>query len=626
MSTAPTERPSGRRQLGRALWLLLLFAAVVAGGNALAFLCDDAFIHFRYASNLRDGHGLVWNPPPWAPIDGYSSFLWSVSVWAGWVLSGVEPPQSANQVSMLQGLLLFAVVAAAAFRIRGRDGAPLPDIAVFVTLAAVAGNRTFLQWLTGGLGTSLFSLTMVAWTVLAFRAADRRGSGWLAAWSFAAAAAGLARPDGLLFAGATLAIGALDLVRGSRPRRATLLALSPLLLIAVHLGWHRWFYGEYLPNTFYAKVSAPWPEAGSRYFLSFAFEHGVFAWLPLALVWLVVEARRARGQLTASLWRQLPRVAAVAAVLVHLAYYTLRVGGDPFEYRVLSQLVPLGALSAAAMAARLRSGALVPVAVMLGLGAAASVGWVHYAYSEPKLAVYYTPVAPQLPRWLQPLWRHHDRWQAWLHMQVLCGRPRVHAQFLDGQRAIFPPRERHAYDAEDRPVIALRGVGYSGWALPDVAIVDELGLNDWVAARTPAAELGHRVLPSELLQAALAAADPDGDGSLARDDLIREFQQRTGVRQDDVAGIVDTLLLLFAGARPDALTTAEAARIEPFLADLRFMAHSRLAPGDYVAAFDPNVTIEAGRVVIRPRTAPLTGDRVRAIEAEWRRRVRDAAH
>jgi arabinofuranosyltransferase len=619
-----TTRAPARLRRQRALVLALLAVAVLLGGDALAFLCDDSFIHFRYASNLRDGHGLVWNPPPWRPVDGYSSFLWSVSVWAGWTLTGVEPPRSANWVSMAQGLGLFAVVAAAAFRIRDRRGARLPDFAVFCTLAAVAGNRTFLQWLTGGLGTSLFNLTMVGWVLHAFRGQPRRGVGWLAGWAGWAAAAGLARPDGLLFVGGTVAVAGLGVLRGSLRASAALGALAPLLAVAAHLGWHLWYYGELLPNTYYAKVSAPWPEAGIRYFLSFAFEHGVWLWLPLAVTWLAVEVARARGRLVGLLLVEAPAVAAVAAVLVHLGYYTLRVGGDPFEYRVLSQLVPLGALSAAAMAARLGAGGGRPAACTLALGLAASVGWVHLWLTEPKQTLCYVPLAAKLPGCLQPIWRWHDRLQAWLHVQVLCGRPHQHAAFLDGQRAMFPPRARATVDPEDRPVVALRGVGYSGWVLPDFAILDELGLNDWVAARSPAADLGHRVLPREALAAVLATADGDHDGRYTRSELTAGFGALPGAQPHDVASVVDTLLLLFADERDDSLTPAEAARIEPFFADLRFMAHSRLAPQAYLAAFEPNVTIEGGRAVVHPRAAPLTADRVRRIEAEWRDRVRAA--
>ena len=41
------------------------------------FLCDDAFISFRYARNLLEGHGLVFNPGEF--VEGY----WRLCVSAG---------------------------------------------------------------------------------------------------------------------------------------------------------------------------------------------------------------------------------------------------------------------------------------------------------------------------------------------------------------------------------------------------------------------------------------------------------------------------------------------------------------------------------------------------------------
>ena len=53
----------------------LLCAAVVALFLAhalyLAGVAEDAFISFRFARNLMDGHGLVWNPGE-APVEGYT--------------------------------------------------------------------------------------------------------------------------------------------------------------------------------------------------------------------------------------------------------------------------------------------------------------------------------------------------------------------------------------------------------------------------------------------------------------------------------------------------------------------------------------------------------------------------
>ena len=44
--------------------------------NYLRFVCDDAFISFRYAKNLVEGHGLVYNIGE--RVEGYTNFLWTL--------------------------------------------------------------------------------------------------------------------------------------------------------------------------------------------------------------------------------------------------------------------------------------------------------------------------------------------------------------------------------------------------------------------------------------------------------------------------------------------------------------------------------------------------------------------
>src|SRR6188474_176531 len=127
-----------------AVVLVCLLVAMVFGAVKLAFLCDDAYITFRYVSNARDGHGLVWNAPPFQPVEGYTGFLWALILWATWSWFGVEPPDAANVLSIACGVLLFAVTAKAAFRLR--DRASLPVVVPLLTLAVIVSNRTFLQW------------------------------------------------------------------------------------------------------------------------------------------------------------------------------------------------------------------------------------------------------------------------------------------------------------------------------------------------------------------------------------------------------------------------------------------------------------------------------------------------
>ena len=67
----------------RWLGIAALGVATVYGASALAFLCDDAFIHFRYAANAHDGLGIVWNPPPFERVEG-AGCLWVLVLWAMW--------------------------------------------------------------------------------------------------------------------------------------------------------------------------------------------------------------------------------------------------------------------------------------------------------------------------------------------------------------------------------------------------------------------------------------------------------------------------------------------------------------------------------------------------------------
>ncbi len=61
--------------LRRTIFGLGVLAAVITGWRELWFLTDDAFIAFRYVSNAMEGRGLVWNPAPFAQVEGYTSFL-----------------------------------------------------------------------------------------------------------------------------------------------------------------------------------------------------------------------------------------------------------------------------------------------------------------------------------------------------------------------------------------------------------------------------------------------------------------------------------------------------------------------------------------------------------------------
>jgi hypothetical protein len=315
-------------------WVLLLaaLAALLLHARVYAFLCDDAFISFRYAKNLAEGHGLVFNPG-FERVEGYTNFLWVLILAAGDRLLGMKPEELANPLLVLATVGLFALVARRAQGEREEGEAWWPALVPLVLLAA---TRSVAVWTTSGLETRLFELLVVAATLRLVREtgaiADAHRT--LVPWSgLLFALATLTRPDGLLMAGCAIGVAALLTLGAWRKTWKHRLLQGVLFAVPVtlHFVWRYAYYGAWLPNTYYAKVGGrTWWEMGGAYLASFALEYFVVLWVPFVVLAVARHARRAT--------LGIPLV--YAAVVVPHALYVARIGGDHFEYRPLDLYFP----------------------------------------------------------------------------------------------------------------------------------------------------------------------------------------------------------------------------------------------------------------------------------------------
>lgn len=461
----------------------------------LWFLTDDAYIFFRYVSNSVDGLGYVWNPTPFVPVEGYTSFLWTVVLDASWRLTGLPPPAFANTLSLLCGFGTVFVVGALGLR-QLRDSSASARVSLLaLVLLGVVTNRTFITWTASGLETGLFVLLLTAW--LAIATSERLSLGGFVWWmAVVGSLAALCRPDGLAFWASGVALVALRF-SSERERRFRVLGWAlPFLVVPAHLLWRLVTYGEWLPNTYQAKTAGPWPEAGIRYLWSFVLEYGLLVWfvLGVAAFWRWFARREhAIGSSHASSVALVRAALCAGPFVVQLVFYTFVTGGDHFEYRVYAQFIgPLflfGLWAARTVSARAWGRVCCLVALVV---VQQPLPWALHAASQKHVTRAQTrhlaePIADDLPALLGPWARAFDETQLWLIARSICVRHREHERFWQIQLETYPSTRgpgRPVWD-RDRPVYSAESVGVAGWRLQHIAILDVHGLNDRVVARGP---------------------------------------------------------------------------------------------------------------------------------------------
>ena len=504
------ERAGKGTSLGLILTCLPWLALLVWLASVSWFLTDDAFISFRYVRNLLEGHGLVFNPGE--RVEGYSNFLWVLELAALWRVLGVAPEDAAPWLSVActagtVGAMLWWITRLPSLRNRGLVG--------WMALGLVCSSATFAVWTSGGgLETRQFTFFVVLAVVcLSLYRDSRRG---LLVASLSLAAAALTRPEGPLLA--ALCLGWFVIQRMADTgrlnpdwRRLTYLAAPFVVLVGAHFLWRYAYYGEWLPNTYYAKHVRPWYESGFRYLWAAALETGLYLLIPLAAV-----AMRNR-------WRA-PHDGIWALVLlligVHMAY-VMRIGGDHFEYRPLDFYWPLLAVPASmgivylasrianhrwlrrfspGLAVGARTCAIVlfvPVlfytsaiqGTLLFEGAAIRkrIVKLHIELDDSNAAwLLAVPGMPMLVAVSNDLRRQAS-------YNYVASPFTEHREFANRQLRRWKPYENMENGVIPDDALTVAGsIGIRFYYLPDLKVIDSLGLTDATVARNPVERPNHR--------------------------------------------------------------------------------------------------------------------------------------
>ena len=310
---------------------------------------DDAFITFRYSSNLAHFGTPVWNLGEPHPTEGYTSFLWMVLMaiphlfhFGAVVFSKVLGVACTFATILVSARLSWALCRSSDPFIRWLTAVLVVPISIAspaLAVHAVSGMETALFTF---LATSLLlSAVLLHGASPSPPALCRRANLFFVLGLLLA----LTRPEGVLWVLATAATlvlsGRVSVLSPASPYRRRLLLRGLWLFVlpaAAFLLWRISYYHHLFPLSFYVKVAAPSTLShfdGARELFRFLREIFVAQLLfGLALAVAVVKVWRTAGP-------------ALVAVLAHVCFFAVPKPVMAFEWRFLFPVLPFVASLAA---------------------------------------------------------------------------------------------------------------------------------------------------------------------------------------------------------------------------------------------------------------------------------------
>jgi hypothetical protein len=294
--------------------IFIFRSSFVVGNERYFVLFDDAMISMRYAKNLVDGYGLVWNVGE-ERVEGYSNPLWVV-----WMAALHIAPVDDSKISLLVQTsgALFIILSLFFVRKIALDlsGSELVGL---LSVVLTAFYQPLNNWALLGMEVSLLVLLVCAsvyWLLRILR------QGRFSVWPYILLGIGmLVRVDMAV----PYLIGLIFMVFADTSNRRKHLVWG-LGLFILSLGGQTLFrlvyYGDILPNTYYLKVTG--------YPVHLRIARGLYALFTFVWDsnWLLCLL-----PLTLLFFRRNRQVLILFALVLGQVAYSVYVGGDAWEHR-----------------------------------------------------------------------------------------------------------------------------------------------------------------------------------------------------------------------------------------------------------------------------------------------------
>ena len=478
-----------KRDFLRAFILAAALCVVFGIADALFyFQANDAFVYFRYVSNALKGWGYVWNPPPFAPVDGYTGFLWLVLL-HGAAETGISIPAAADALTFLFSAGTLGLCFAFLKRMPMPENVRGKSFYVFLIVCFILlTNTTFAAFMSSGTEAALFNF-LVLWWAYEASAAD----GNPIRMTICATLLACTRTEGIVFIPACLPFLILFQLERRTWKNAAFTALSllPFVGFCFFLSWRKGFYGSFVPNSFTASFDGLFPPFAKDYLLSFAAGYGLYFWLPVLFLWMLMFCMFRRFK-----YFIIPTMLALPFV-AYVAWLIVLTGGDALEYRFLGFFIPVCLLAGIRMITQNISATFRFLSICLGLYwiCATPIPWT-YAFlsrglnTRTETAFWHKPVSNAFE------WPFSDFWDAArkrLTSQGVALSRKEHEVLTNELLKSFPSRENgEKIKLKHSRLFAWSFVGVPAWVLPETYVIDLSGQNDPMIARLPVRDANKR--------------------------------------------------------------------------------------------------------------------------------------
>lgn len=292
-------------------------------------IVDDSYITFRYAKNLANGNGIVFNPGE--RVEGYSSVLWVLILAIGFLFN-----LDIRHYSIILGIIFngFVIVYVMLKLFELLKEYRFKIIWAAIAGLIIAGNYRYVRWSVYGMEFPLYILLVLLLYETFFKSIKTKKIIYPLITTFIGCILILTRPEAPLYLflmGIVFLIFHKSFNNDFSKKHAAIIFSVNIIFFILYLIWRKYYYGWWLPNTFYCKVDMG-TDYITRGFFYFASTVDLSRWWILLVLSLLIIKSNAYKSPQQFLW---------FITIFFLIVYYIYVGGDLYKERLLLPIFPI---------------------------------------------------------------------------------------------------------------------------------------------------------------------------------------------------------------------------------------------------------------------------------------------